>query len=64
MSFAKARQLLQLAEMAAARHGGVTLADIAADQWSDDYRAAWEEALGAIAGLMLAGAAKREAATS
>ena len=41
-----------------------TLADIAADQWSDDYRAAWEEALGAIAGLMLAGAAKHEAAAS
>lgn len=38
-----------------------TLADIAAEEWSDDYRLAWEEALGAIAGLMLAGAAEREA---
>ncbi len=39
MSFAKARQLLQLAEMAAARHGGVTLADIA-ETFAVDHRTA------------------------
>jgi len=41
-----------------------TLAAIAADEWNDDYRQAWEEALGAIASLMLAGAAKREATSA
>jgi hemoglobin-like flavoprotein len=32
-----------------------TLADAAGDGWRPEYAAAWREALGAIAGLMLAG---------
>ncbi|MDF2230984.1 WYL domain-containing transcriptional regulator [Albimonas sp. CAU 1670] len=39
MSFAKARQLLQLAEMSAARHGGVTLQEIA-ETFDVDHRTA------------------------
>lgn len=39
MSLIKARQLLRLAEMAAARHGGVTLTDIA-DAFEADHRTA------------------------
>lgn len=34
-----------------------TLAEIAADDWTDGMQTAWTDALGAIAGLMLAGAA-------
>lgn len=37
-----------------------TLAEIAADDWTDDMRTAWSDALGAIAGLMLSGAAAEE----
>lgn len=39
MSLTKARDLLRLAEMAAARHGGVTLAEIA-EEFSADHRTA------------------------
>lgn len=39
MSFAKARQLLHLAEMAAARHAGITLQDIV-DEFGVDHRTA------------------------
>lgn len=39
MSFAKARDLLRLADMAAARHGGVTLAEIA-EEFGVDHRTA------------------------
>jgi hemoglobin-like flavoprotein len=36
-----------------------TLAGIAGDDWSDAHAAAWDEALGAVSQLMLAGAAAR-----
>ncbi len=39
MAFAKAKQILRLAEMAAARHGGVTLAEIA-EAFEVDHRTA------------------------
>lgn len=41
-----------------------TLAREAGDAWSPAYEAAWREALTAIAGLMLAGAAARGSAAS
>jgi len=36
----------------------VTLEQVAGDAWSEELEAAWSEALTAIAGLMLAGAAR------
>ena len=39
MAYAKARDLLRLAEMAAARHGGVSLAEIA-EEFGVDHRTA------------------------
>ena len=34
------------------------LAEVAGEAWRADYEAAWKDALEAIAGLMLAGAAR------
>ena len=39
-----------------------TLAEIAADEWTPEYHAAWQEALEAICALMLEGAGHRRAA--
>jgi hemoglobin-like flavoprotein len=39
-----------------------TLAEIAGDDWTPEVAKAWEDAVGAIAGLMIAGAQKRRAA--
>lgn len=38
-----------------------TFAEIAGSDWSEQHRAAWDEALGAVSQLMLAGAAERDA---